>query len=96
MWATRGLPASDMWVGCVDRYPGKHQTGHMTTAAQAAPSFRVVAPNSGTSGMFKSRINGALSWLSIRIVEQENQAPPGGGHDHNSPHCQPFIRKRGI
>jgi hypothetical protein len=54
------------------------------------------APNSGTSGMFKSRINGALSWLSIRIVEQDNQAPPGGGHDHNSPHCQPFIRKRGF
>jgi hypothetical protein len=96
MWPTCGLPASDVWIGCVDRYPGKHQTGHMTTTAQAAPSFGVVAPNSGISGMFKSHFYDAKTWLTdaLRIVEQEHQAQPGD--DHDSPHCQPLIRKRGI
>jgi hypothetical protein len=45
VWPMCGLPALDVWISCMDQYPVKDQTGHMTTTAQSVFSGHVCSRN---------------------------------------------------
>jgi hypothetical protein len=94
VWPMCGLHALDVWISCVDQYPVKDQTAHMTTTAQSALSGHVCSRNNAISDRAQLAMGSGRASMRGQARLSGSEAFTGPGRRPASCASQPSSHAR--